>query len=193
MDPATPDPDPRPIVLVGMRASGKTSVGRALAERLGRGWVDLDAELVRWAVRSGDLRDLRDPESAGDVLAALDEPRFRELESEVLRRTLEGSPRLVVSSGGGVVERADNRAWLRRTAWTVWLDVPAHVLQERMRADPALRPALGRGADPVAEVPGVLARRESLYRSVSDFVCVARESESIASVVEGIVTKRNAS
>ena len=89
---------PRTIALVGMRCAGKTSVGRALAERLGLAFLDLDEELLRDARQAGLAAA-----SAGELLAQLGELRFRRWEAKALRRILEPCQELVLATGGGTV------------------------------------------------------------------------------------------
>lgn len=151
--------DPRPIALVGLRASGKTTLGRLLAECLGRAFVDLDDEVSR---EDAALRGSAETRPAGEILASAGEPRFRDLEERALERVLSRTDALVIATGGGVVERARNRLLLRTRARCVWLVVPVDELQRRMRADPTVRPAL-MGGDPAAEVPEIAARREGWF------------------------------
>jgi shikimate dehydrogenase len=104
------------IALVGMPGSGKTSVGRELARRTGRSFVDMD-ELItektgrnaaRWILEEG-------------------EPAFRDKESELLQETLRGRG-LVVATGGGGVLRKINRQALRQTSRVYWLERPIELL-----------------------------------------------------------------
>ena len=162
--------DGRPIALLGMRCSGKTTVGRMLARRLARPFVDLDDEVLRFGGYAG-----AGEETVGDLLDRIGLGRFRDLEAGVVKKLLEPSPRIVLATGGGVVERTDSRAWLRRAARCVWLSVPVDVLQERLARDPAYRPAL-LGPDPVSEVPDLLRRRAGHYRALAEIVIEADDS-----------------
>ena len=125
------------VCLLGLRAAGKSSVGRAAASLLGRPFVDLDERLVVEARRAGVHAA-----SAGELLRLAGEARFRDFESAALRSLLEPGQKLVVATGGGVVERDDARVWLRRAGRCVWLDAPPAVLAERLRADDTERPPL---------------------------------------------------
>ncbi len=153
----------RPIALLGLRASGKSTVGRLLAERLERAFVDLDDET---AIEDAALRGVPDLRAVGEVLAHEGVERFRDLESRALERVLARTQPLVIATGGGVVERAQNRLLLRTRADCVWLRVPVDELQRRLRADATPRPSLT-GADPVAEVPAIAARREAWFLELS--------------------------
>lgn len=153
------------LALLGLRCSGKSTVGRLLAAELERPFVDLDEEVVRLGRYAGWRAA-----SAGELLALAGQAVFRELEAAAVRRAFEPSPRTVVATGGGVVERADNRAWLARAGRCVFLSVPLEVLAERLRADPTPRPPLLGGDDPAAELAALSARREPLYRELAEAV-----------------------
>jgi shikimate kinase len=145
------------VALIGPRCSGKTSVGRELARKLGWTFFDLDEGIA--ASHAG-------ARGAGEVLAAVGEPAFRALEERLLREKLAKGGPVVIACGGGVVESASSRQALETLATSVWLRVSTNELARRMRADPALRPSLT-GGDPVGEIEAVLARREPLYAEVA--------------------------
>lgn len=152
------------IALLGLRCSGKTSVGRRLAETLGRPFVDLDVELARdFAVE----RQLDMVPPAGDILSQHGESAFRDVEQKTLERVLESAQPCVIATGGGVIEREGNRDRLRRAATCVWLRVPIAELERRMRGDRGTRPAL-LGDDPVGEIAALAVRREPLYAETAD-------------------------
>jgi shikimate kinase len=169
--------DPRPIALLGLRGSGKTTLGRLLARRLARAFVDLDEETAH---EDAALRVTTVVRPAGEILAAEGEARFRDLESRALERVLSRTEPLVLATGGGVVERARNRMLLRTRARCLWLHVAANELQRRLREDPTLRPAL-LGKDPVEEVPEVLARRTPLFLELDPEIlaCGTRPAEEL--------------
>ena len=146
------------IVLIGYRGSGKTSVGRAVADRLGYRFVDLDTVIVARAGRS--IRDIFDRHG---------EPHFRALESACLSEALQADD-LVLSPGGGVVLSEANRAMIRASAThVIYLHADADVLHRRISADPATaeqRPALSKQTNLAAEIREVLAKRLPIYRGV---------------------------
>ena len=148
----------QPVVLVGLRCAGKSSVGRHLADELGLPFVDLDDEL---AAAEGSGR------AAGELLAELGEDEFRELEARSLADcTSRGA--LVLATGGGVVEREDNLALLRGGARVVWLDAVDEVLLARRAADDTARPLLEGSEDPAQELATLGPRRRPLYRSLAE-------------------------
>jgi len=171
----------RTIALVGLRCSGKTTVGEVLARRLGLAFVDLDEEVVRFARYSG---------AKADSIAALIEEtswaQFRQLEAAALKLLVEPTPRIVLATGGGVVERGDNRAWLVRATYCFYLDVPLELLPGRLRRDFTVRPPVTEGGDAAAELPRLLARRDPLYRAVSTATieCGAASPEEICDRIE---------
>jgi len=160
----------RLIYLIGYRGSGKTTIGRLLAERLGWAFVDADACLEE-----------RYDKSIKEIFAGEEEAGFRDKESAILGELARRTD-AVIATGGGVVLRDANRDLLRRTGFVAWLSADAATLWARIRDDPttaARRPALAGGGP--AEVRDLVAVREPLYRACADVeVGVADRSPSEA-------------
>jgi shikimate kinase len=116
------------IVLIGFMGSGKSSIGRLVAGRLGFQFVDTDA--VVWSARD------RDP----GIFAQHGEAHFRELETAALESMARARP-CVISTGGGVIVRERNRALLRELGFVVWLTASEEVIFERVSRN-ARRPLL---------------------------------------------------
>lgn len=146
----------RSIVLVGLMGAGKTTIGRSLARKLALPFYDSDHEIER---RTG----VRVPV----IFDVEGESGFRQREASVIADMMSGSP-LVLATGGGAVLDAGNRAAMRRGAWVVYLDVPVQQLYERTRNDPN-RPLL-QVADPLARLEVLRTQRDPLYREVADFI-----------------------
>jgi len=162
------------VYLIGYRGTGKTTVARLLAARIGGAAVDADERLEARAGRS--IREIF--ETGG-------EREFRELEADVLRELSEHD-RQIVALGGGVVLREDNRRALKNGR-TVWLQASAATLWERVASDPSTdtrRPNLTTQGGP-AEIEQLLAAREPLYAQCADWV-VDTERRTPAEVAERI-------
>jgi shikimate kinase len=148
------------IFLIGYRGSGKTTVARALAGRLGWPWLDADAELER---RAG--------KTIQQIFADSGEPAFRDLESAVVA-DLAGRDGQVIALGGGAVVRDQNRQALAGRGKIVWLRAAPETLAARIAADPttgARRPNLtGQGG--LDEIRQLLAQREPIYQACADLV-----------------------
>ena len=133
------------IVLIGMPGCGKTTVGRALAGKLGRTFVDLDEEIVR---RAGT--------SIPEIFAREGEAGFRERESALVREFGEHTG-LVVSTGGGVVTRRENYIPLKQNG-----------LLLHLRRDPAVLPTDGRPLSQATAPEELWRRRAPLYAAFAD-------------------------
>ena len=146
------------IVLIGYRGSGKTSIGRKLADRLWQEFVDTDDLIVKRAGKT--IREIFDERGEG---------AFRDLEASVLQEVLK-QEESVISLGGGAVLREENRKALSAGEHkTIYLRCDAKVLHDRIHADAttaAMRPSLTPLGGTLEEVEQVLAVREPLYRSV---------------------------
>jgi shikimate kinase len=147
----------RHVVLVGLMGSGKSTIGRRLAARLERGFVDTDAALVEIADRP-----------ISDIFATDGEAGFRAMEADVLEELLEHHEPTVIASGGGVVLREDSRQRLRAPEVTVvWLDASPAFLASRVEHKHH-RPLLA-GDEPVRAVLARLhTERAPLYAEVAD-------------------------
>ena len=117
------------LFLTGFMGAGKTTVGRAVAARLGRPFLDLDAEI-----------EARNGASVGDLFSQRGEEGFRQAEHEALA-SLDGTPDAVVATGGGSVLRDDNRVLLRRLGTVVYLAVTPE--EAMARSGRAGSPGLG--------------------------------------------------
>ncbi|UCG11037.1 MAG: shikimate kinase [Deltaproteobacteria bacterium] len=142
------------LYLVGYRCTGKTSVGRKLAEALEWVFVDMDYEL-----------EVEEGMSTQEIVASRGWQYFRELEGQLLER-LSQATRQVIATGGGVVTAPENIAIMRASGRAVWLHAGPGTIAKRMAADSntvAQRPPL-LGSDSFAEVEEVLAERLPLYQ-----------------------------
>ena len=165
---------PARIFLVGYRGTGKTTVGRLVAARLGWVFADADDRLEEAAGRS-----------ITEVFATEGEAGFRDREAAVLAE-LSHQERIVVATGGGVVLRPANRDRLA-SGFVAWLTADPTVIWHRIAFDPTSgtrRPNLT-AAGGLAEVTAVLAAREPLYRAVADVIVPTadRSPEQVAAAI----------
>jgi len=148
------------LTLIGYRATGKTTLAKLLAGRLGLDWIDADVEIER---RAG--------KTITRIFAEDGEPAFRDLEAEVIA-DLCGKQRLVLAAGGGAPLREESRQAMRGGGKVVWLTATPETIYTRMSADPTnpdRRPNLtDRG--PLDEIISLMERREPIYRESADLV-----------------------
>ena len=163
------------LYLVGYRGTGKTTVGRLLADALGRPFVDLDERIETDAGRS-----------IAAIFADEGEAGFRDRETAALQAAVGVDS--IIATGGGIVLREGNRRLLKSTGFVVWLQALAEILWERIRADTltaARRPNLTSGG--LGEIVELLAVRERFYREVADAV-VDAGGASPEAVADAILT-----
>ena len=166
--------DPASIALIGMPGAGKSTLGPALARRLGRPWLDSDDEIER-RLGGGSLRA---------YFTRHGETAFRELEQQVVTE-LAARRGCVFGTGGGSVLRGASRDALKSHSVAVYLHATPEVLADRLRGD-ALRPLL-RGEDPLRRLEALFAEREAHYRATADVV-VETDRLDVPAAVEAIVS-----
>ncbi len=138
------------IVLVGFMASGKTTVGRALARRLGWDFVDFDEVIVR---RTGM--------PVAEIFRSQGESAFREMEAR-LTDEFGGAERAVLAPGGGWITHPELLDAVGPGTLVVWLRISPEEAVRRAMGDAVHRPLLA-GPDPLAKARLLLAEREPLY------------------------------
>lgn len=160
------------VVLVGMMGAGKTAVGSALASQIGVEFRDSDAEIMLAAnMKIGEIFD-RDGEDF-----------FRERETEVLRRLLDGQA-CILSTGGGAFLSERNRAIVAQRATSVWLKADLDLLWSRVRHKNT-RPLL-QTDNPRETLRQLIGVREKSYR-LADLVVTGRHDYSIADMAAQVV------
>ena len=145
------------VILIGYRATGKTTLAKLLARRLACEWIDADVAIEH---RAG--------KSIARIFAEDGEPAFRDLEARVIADLCRRAD-LVLAAGGGAPLREDSRRRMRAAGKVVWLKATPETIHRRMTADattPDRRPALTEH-DPVREIIELLQRREPIYRETA--------------------------
>lgn len=166
------------LFLIGYRGTGKSTVGRMLADRLGWDFVDSDEVITEQAGCT-----------IAQIFAGEGEEAFRQRES-VAVTALASRERTVVALGGGAVLREANRTALAGRGPVVWLTARCETLAERIQADQvtaAQRPSLT-GLAPLEEIRQVLEQRKHVYQGCADLE-VDTEEKTPAEVVEVILAK----
>jgi shikimate kinase len=153
------------VVLIGYRGTGKSSVGKVIAARLGRPIVSTDKEIVRRAASS-----------IPDIVAAYGWDYFRDLESAVCLE-LAGKDNLVIDTGGGAILRQENVDVFKRNGRLIWLTASVETIAARIGGD-SQRPSLTGTKSHVEEIREVLTERTPKYRAAAD-VTIPTDGRSI--------------
>jgi shikimate kinase len=178
-----PDHPPN-LVLIGYRATGKTSVGTRLAAILGRPFVDLDQVLVQEAGRSIDA-----------IVAQEGWDGFRRREKALVARYRHTAGQ-VLATGGGVILDPDNVAALRENGILIWLTADPAVIQARLALDrpqDANRPSLT-GEDTIREVAAVLEARLPFYQAAAEIIVdtTQRDLQQVVDLVLAAIKSKEA-
>ena len=167
--------DGRPLALVGMMGAGKTTVGRRLANRMGRQFLDSDEEIEKAAQMS-----------IPEIFAQRGETEFRAGETRVISRVLK-LPDLVLATGGGAFVHPETRAVLKSEAVSVWIKADTDLLFQRVSRR-SNRPLL-QTANPRETLERLVEERYPIYAE-ADVTVVSRDvpQETVASdLVEAVL------
>lgn len=166
------DPSKPHLILVGLPGSGKTTVGQAVAAKLGRSFLDLDQEIER-----------REGRSIGQIFGEKGEAYFRKKERELTEElTFVGN--MIIAPGGGWVADAENVALVRPPSQLVYLRVTPETALKRLGPMRMMRPLLSR-PDPLGELKRLLEARRLAYES-ADHV-VSTELYDLQRVIDKVV------
>lgn len=173
------------LTLIGYRATGKSTLAKPLAERLGWAWIDADVELERRAGRT--IREIFDTDG---------EPEFRCLERETLVDLL-SQDSLVIAAGGGAILNPDTRQNFKDAGPVVWLKASVDTIEQRLYGDvttaerrPNLTSSGGR-----EEIERLLSQREPIYSDTATLTIQTdepfpghAENPTIDQLVDHVVT-----
>jgi shikimate kinase len=122
------------IYLIGLPGCGKSTLGRQLSKKLNISFIDLDL-----AIEQRERRAIK------EIFKQMGEDYFRKIESDTLKKMSEGLPDFVMATGGGAPVFFDNMKYMNSFGQTVFLDVPARIIKDRiLGADKEERPLLAR-------------------------------------------------
>ncbi len=156
--------------------AGKSTVGRRLAERLGRDFTDSDDEIEKAAGLS-----------VADIFALHGEDEFRRVEHKVLTRLLNGPPH-ILATGGGAYLNEDTRALMREKAVTIWLNADLETLWKRVSRR-SHRPLLRR-PDAKEVLAGLFQQRRPIYE-LADITVPSVDgphSKTVTAIIEALET-----
>lgn len=162
------------IVLVGYRGTGKSTVGKVLAARLGRPVVSTDTEVVR---RAG--------QTVPEIVAQHGWEHFRDLESTVCQ-DFSGRDGLIIDTGGGAILRPQNVECLKKTGTIFWLTASVSSIASRIGSD-TQRPSLTGTKSFIEEIEEVLAVRSPKYQEAADHI-IPTDGRSINQIVDTILS-----
>ncbi|MBI3817211.1 MAG: hypothetical protein HY286_00855 [Planctomycetes bacterium] len=161
------------IIFIGLRGSGKSTLGRALADSLERPFLDLDEDVER--VAKTTIAQL--------MKKSIEE--FRKIEHECLERTILGAPEsLILAVGGGAAVQAENVRFFQFGV-NIYLTCPVALIAKRIAANPGTRPPLT-AEDPVSEIVQLNRQRMRTYQKLAD-ITVSTDAtipEALAEVIK---------
>ena len=161
------------IVLIGYRGTGKSTVGKLLAARLGRELVSTDAEIIKRAKRT-----------IPEIVTQEGWEYFRNLESDICRE-LASRDKLVIDTGGGAILRAQNVEALKKNGTVFWLTASVETIGKRIGGDNQ-RPSLTGAKSFVDEIQEVLRERTPNYQAAADYT-IATDDRSVNQLVETLL------
>ena len=162
------------VFLVGLMGAGKTTIGRLLARKLGKRFIDSDHEI-----------EARTGASIPWIFEIEGEESFRRREAEVIR-DLTAQQGIVLATGGGAILNAQNRAYLKSRGRVIYLRANVHSILLRTAHDKS-RPLL-QTADPRKKLEELTAQREPLYREIAELV-IDTGRPNVQSMVQTILTQ----
>lgn len=163
----------RNVILIGFMGSGKTTVGLKLSYRLRRTVIDTDKEIERDEKRS-----------ISDIFAADGEQYFRDKETAILKKMLRTANNQIISVGGGLPLREENRKLLHELGQVFYLCASAETIYSRLRNDTS-RPLL-QGPDPQTKIRTLIGERDARYRDAADEIIIVdnKDFEQILREIE---------
>ena len=163
------------VVLIGYRGTGKSTVGKLVAARLGRVLVSTDAEIVKLV-----------GQSIPEIVEQHGWEYFRDLETKICQ-DLAGRNGVVIDTGGGAILRSQNIEGLKRTGKLFWLTAPVESIAKRIGAD-TQRPSLTGTKSFIDEIQDVLRERTPKYQAAADYI-IETDGKSTTQVADEILAR----
>lgn len=160
------------VILIGFMGCGKTTVGLRLSYRLRRAVIDTDKEIEKEEKRA-----------ISDIFATDGEGYFRDKETACLQKLIESTSNQIISVGGGLPLREENRRLLHELGQVFYLCAKGETIYERLKDD-TTRPLL-QGGDPLTKIETLLQERDPYYRAAADVV-VAVDGKSFSEILDEI-------
>ena len=162
------------IILIGFMGCGKTSVGKRLAQSLNMDFLDTDQLIEEW-----------NGKTISDIFAEEGESAFRVMETDCLKKLLEQARNpFILSVGGGLPIREENRKLLSQIGHVIYLKVSAEVVYKRLRNDKT-RPLL-QDANPRGRIVDLMSVRKQYYEGAADTIIEVSEKD-FETIVEEII------
>lgn len=162
----------RNVILIGFMGCGKTTVGLRLSYRLRRTVIDTDKEIEKEEQRT-----------ISDIFAADGEAYFRDRETACLQKLKESVNNQIISVGGGLPLREENRELLRELGQVFYLRATGDTIYERVKED-TTRPLL-QGGDPLKKIKKLLKERDPYYNAAADVV-ISVDGKSFDQILDEI-------
>lgn len=151
-------------ILIGYMGCGKSTIGKKLSEILNIKLVDTDARIEE-----------RQGMTVSEIFATKGEPFFRDLETGTLQELLEEKESMVISVGGGLPLREENRRLLQRLGKVIYLKAEPETIYNRVKGD-TTRPLLQTG-NPMEKIREMLGQREEKYQAAADKIVIVDDKE----------------
>lgn len=160
------------IILIGFMGCGKSCVGRRLSYRVKKTVIDTDKEIEK-----------RKRKTIKEIFAHEGEEYFRHLETKCLKRLLRDKEEHVISVGGGLPMKEENRKLLKKMGFVVYLRVTPETVRERLKNDKT-RPLL-QGENPEAKIKALMRKRGPVYEKAAD-VIIDTDNKEFKKIVKEI-------
>lgn len=164
------------IVLIGLMGTGKSAVGRTIANKLGRRFIDTDRLIER---KTG--------KTISEIFERNGEETFRQIEKEIIKKVSQYIG-IVIATGGGAVNDPESFEYLKKSGWIIALYASSETLYQRISGK-RIRPLLSKEEDPVKKLDEISSERKSIY-AMADFQ-ISTEGKEINQIADEIIDLLN--